>query len=638
MKKTKVYLDYEYVENQTRTGQRNISCAILMNDQEIFHDMRFSNTENIDFINDLPENTAILSYNIIAEITTMLRMGIPESKIRSFDWVDLWTEAKMFLLTHPDFYSKETSLKGATVPIFKLNYKYDMSKDPIDIILNNVTYTDEQFLEIKKYNLADVLVLPELLGKLKVLWKEYGVKSSEIKFRGDFACECAINYYRSNGFPMDVEMMQKVFENREEVKYRIGLDCNEETGFPIYRAKVKKRPKELSFNLTAFSDFLKHFGLYAHWAKTENKKVTTAEDEFEKWAALDSLLSTNKDLLQSIYYARSTIKQLNSTNLLELLTEDGYIRTPPFPFNQKSGRSSPKPALGFILNLAPWLRNCIKPKEGKAFIAADWSQQEVALAGYLSGDQKLLDSYKGDHYITNAIVCGFVPKGSSKKSHPTERDMMKPTSLGILYGMGEKSMAFRVEAAMGWMHDIDKTELDMWEVKDGTFTKYQVSVSTRAYETALKFIEGHKDYYTTYWDYVQEHFERSKEQGFYKTPVSGWYYFVEERHRPTQLQNIPCQAGGAAIMQLGYIIASRKYGLSIVCSLHDALYVECDIDKIEETKEKLLSAMAEAVTIFTNGEVVIRNEVKVFTTENPYYDPRGSRTYKLIKELVYDTP
>jgi DNA polymerase I-like protein with 3'-5' exonuclease and polymerase domains len=634
MKKFKVYLDYEYVENTNRTRQRNVSCTTLAEDTINFFDMRNDNTKNIDYINNLPNNTVILSYNIIAEITTMLRMGITEEKIRSFDWVDLWTESKMFFLTHPDYYSKDTSLKGGAVPVFKLNYEYDMDKDPIDIIINNEVYTDAQFEEIKKYNIADVQILPQLLNKLKDLWKKYGVKYSEVKFRGDFACECAINYYKSNGFPMDTDMMTKVFQNREEVKYRIGLDCNLETGFPIYRAKVKKRPKELSFNLEAFSDFLKKFGLYAHWAKTENKKVSTKEDEFEKWQDLDTLLSDNKDLLQSIYYARSTIKQLNSTNLLELLTEDGYIRTPPFPFNQKSGRSSPKPALGFILNLAPWLRNCILPKPGKAFIAADWSQQEVALAGFFSKDKKLLDSYKGDHYITNAIVCGFVPKGSTKKSHPTERDMMKPTSLGILYGMGEKSMAFRVEAAMGWIHDTDRTELDMWSVKDGVFEKYQVSVSTKAYEVSLKFIEGHKDYYTEYWDFVQEHFEKSKEQGFYKTPISGWYYFVEERHRPTQLQNIPMQSYGACIMQLGYIIASRKYNLSIVCSLHDALYVECDEADIEKTKKDLLLAMSEAVEIATQGTLKIRNEVKIFTNSNPYYDARGDRTYKLIKELV----
>ena len=635
--KNKVFLDFEYVESDDRTSQRHVCCGLLFNDKEYFFDLRNDTSEFITFINDMPKGTVFLAYNTIAEITSMLRMGISIETIRSFEWIDLWIEAKMFMLTHEDYYTKNTSLKNGAIPAFNLTYDFDMNKDPVNTIVNNEIYTDYQFSEIKKYNLADVYVMVELLEKLKVLWKQYGVKYSELLFRGKFARENAVNYFKSNGFPMDVDMVKKVFENREEVKYRIGLDCNEETGFQIYRAKVKKRPKELSFNIEAFTEFLKHFGLYNQWAKTDNKKVTTAEDEFEKWQSLDELLSANKDLLQSIYYARSTIKQLNSTDLLQLLTEDGYIRTPPFPFNQKSGRSSPKPALGFILNLAPWLRMCIKPKPGKAFIAADWSQQEIALAGFFSKDQRLLESYKGDHYITNAIACGFVPEGSTKKSHPKERDMMKPTSLGIIYGMGVKSMAFRVEAAMGWVHDEDKTTLELWDVTDGVFTKYFQDVSTRAYEVANKFVEGHKDYYTTYWDYVVEHAETCKELGYFKVPVSGWMYFLKEKHSVTQLQNIPNQAGGAAVMQLGYIIASEKYNLSIVCSLHDALYIECDLDKVEENKQKLLQAMAEAVSIFTDGSVVIRNDVKVFAADNPYTDPRGTRTYSLIKELINET-
>ena len=278
---------------------------------------------------------------------------------------------------------------------------------------------------------------------------------------------------------------------------------------------------------------------------------------------------------------------------------------------------------------------CIKPKPGMAFISADWSQQEIALAGFFSKGKKLLDSYIGDHYITNAIACGFAPQGATKKSHPSERDKMKAPSLGIIYGMGIKSMAFRVEAALGLVNDPKRITLDMWEKKDGKFIKYQVTVSEEAYDIAEKFIEGHKNYYTTYWDYVYEHSQDSIEKGYYKTPVNGWYYFTKPDHKPTQLQNIPNQAGGAAVMQLGYIIASVKYNLSIVCSLHDALYIECPIEKVEENKQKLLTAMAEAVSIFTDNEVVIRNEVKVFTADTPYHDPRGVKTYNLIKELVH---
>ena len=649
--KQKIYLDFEYIESIDKTTQNTICCSLLIdnNGRQFykFYDLRTPAQISL-FIQEITKfkDSVFLAYNIIAEITSLLRLGVPKEFIRSVDWVDLWTESKMFILTHPSYYSAETGLKNGALKVFEIPYPYDMNKDPIQILLNgNGVYTEYEWNEIKKYNEADVKVLPLLLTKLEELWNEYEVERQEVLFRSQFCVESAIQYTFSNGFPMDVPMIKAVFENRQLIKYHVGMECNEITGHKIYVAKVKKRPQELSFSMEGFSAYLKDKGLYQIWDKTAEEgdvrkdgklkkiSVSTEKEVFEKFLMLDEFLSSNKDTLQNIYYARNTIKQLNSTDLSTLLTKDGYIRTPPFPFNQKSGRSSPKPKLGFILNLVPWIRMCVKPKPGKAFIAADWSQQEIALAGFFSQDQKLLDSYKGDHYITNAIACGFAPADATKKSHPKERDLMKPTSLGIIYGMGIKSMAMRVEAAMGWAHDQDKFEMEMWERKDGQFNKYYKPVSKRAYEVADKFITGHKAYYTTYWDYVEQHASESISKGYYKVPMNGWYYFTQPNHQATQLQNIPNQAGGAAVMQKGYINASLA-GLSIVCSLHDALYVECDLDKVEETKEKLLKAMADSVAELTNNTIKIRNEVKVFTEQEPFTDPRGITTYNLVKSLL----
>jgi hypothetical protein len=649
--KTKLYLDFEYIESQDRTEQLTICCSVLIDNgtrqTNKFYDLR-SDTQKAYFIQEITkfDDAIFIAYNVIAEITSLLRIGVSKDFIRKVEWIDLWTESKMFILTHPDYYSAETGLKNGALKVFNIPYPFDMRLDPIKILLEGKgNYTDTQWEQIQKYNRADVQVLPLLLEKLKQLWNRYGVMYNEVQFRSQFCVESAIQYTESKGFPMDVDMIKDVFNNRELIKYHVGMECNEVTGHKIYVAKVKKRPHELSFSLEGFSTYLRDKGLFQVWDKTSEEgdtnkngklkkvSVSTQKEVFEKFLMLDEFLSSNKDTLQNIYYARNTIKQLNSTNLADLLTSDGYIRTPPFPYNQKSGRSSPKPKLGFILNLVPWIRMCVKPKPGKAFIAADWSQQEIALAGFFSQDKKLLESYKGDHYITNAIACGFAPEGATKASHPVERDLMKPTSLGIIYGMGIKSMAMRVEAAMGWVHDKDKIEMEMWEVKDGEFTKYYKPVSRRAYEAADKFITGHKAYYTTYWSYVQQHAKESLLKGFYKVPLNGWYYFVEKNHQATQLQNIPNQAGGAAVMQQGFINASLA-GLSIVCSLHDALYVECDLDKVEETKQALLKAMADSVATLTNGTVQIRNEVKVFTENEPFTDPRGTKTYNLVKDLL----
>ncbi len=637
---TTLYLDFEYIESQDRTTQKTISVAYKLDNSEVKFTRDIQSF--VKLVNELPKGSRLIAYNVIAEIVTLLREGVTKEKLREFDWIDLWIEAKMFMLTHDTYFSQDTSLKDGALKAFKIAYPFDMKQDPIKIILSgNGTYSEEEWQLIEKYNKADVNILPLLLAKLKKIWKEIGVKYHELTFRGKFALENAISYHRSNGFPMDAEFLKQVFERRAEVKYEIAKQCNEITGCQIYRAKVKKRPHEMSFSIEGFTEYLSKYGLIAQWGKTDTNKVSTTENEFEKWMQVDTYLSANKTLLESIYYARSTIKQLNSTDLSKLLTVDGYIKSPPFPFHQKSGRSSPKPALGFILNLAPWLRNSIKPKPGMALISADWSQQEIALAGFFSQDQKLLESYKGDHYITNAIACGFAPEGATKKSHPKERELMKPTSLGIIYGMGVKSMAFRVEAAMGWIHDKERVTIELWDIMvddwgNKHFSSYEATVSERAYKVAKQFIDGHKAYYGKYWEYVDQHAEDSISKGYYKVPMSGWYYFLKADSRPTQLQNIPCQAGGAAVMQKGFILASDKYDLSVVCSLHDALYVECPIDKVEETKEKLLKAMAESVDELTNGTVKIRNEVKVYTAENPYDDPRGLKTYELIKNLIGD--
>jgi DNA polymerase I-like protein with 3'-5' exonuclease and polymerase domains len=199
--------------------------------------------------------------------------------------------------------------------------------------------------------------------------------------------------------------------------------------------------------------------------------------------------------------------------------------------------------------------------------------------------------------------------------------------------MGLKSMAFRVENHMGWSHDKDKVDLDFWIVDDGQFSKTVKQVSRRAFDIADKFINGHKRYYKQYWEYVETHYNQSMRKGYYKCGLNGWIYFTEEGHSLTQLQNIPNQSSGAAVMQAGLIEASRA-GLSVVCTLHDALFVECDIDKVEETKEKLLASMAEGVRQFSDGKLTIRNEVKVYTHENPYNDPRGIDMLNKIKELI----
>lgn len=89
-----------------------------------------------------------------------------------------------------------------------------------------------------------------------------------------------------------------------------------------------------------------------------------------------------------------------------------------------------------------WFRNLVKPAKGRALAYVDWSSQEIAIAGALSGDQLLWQAYdSGDPYISFAIQAGLAPEGSTKKSHPEIRQACKAIVLGVLYGMSAEGIA-----------------------------------------------------------------------------------------------------------------------------------------------------------------------------------------------------
>ena len=88
--------------------------------------------------------------------------------------------------------------------------------------------------------------------------------------------------------------------------------------------------------------------------------------------------------------------------------------------------------------LAMPLRRCFLPPEGMIWVKADWSQQEYRVLGHYSG-----------HYDPNsAILAGYL-QNPPKDIHQVVADMVgverdptaKRINLGMLYGMGEKTLA-----------------------------------------------------------------------------------------------------------------------------------------------------------------------------------------------------
>lgn len=633
--KRNIYLDFEYIERKDKTGYALICASTFDYKNNVIKtfDLRHSYGEFISHICTLmQEPIRFIGYNITtAEVPVMCQIFGREFVLQT-EWVDLWTEVKMFTLTHDKYYSKETGL-AAAIKLFKIEDKYAADKVRIrGVILfseqqrrqaeegrktrletNEFYYTDEEYNAIANYCEQDVLILPELAKKLNEVSKKYPITMSHRVNRGQHNKLAGISYYFHRGYPMDVARLEVIFQNIPKIKQSLQLHCNEETQFQIYAPEYRGRGSSkfishYSFNMKNFIEYVKSKGLYENWEKT--KTGLKLDEEY-----LDEMLSAYKDILQPVKQARDTIKQLNSTNLCELLTPEGYIKSVSWPFNQKTSRTSPKPKLGFILNLTPWLRMLIKPKPGRAFVGIDFKSQEVLIAACLSQDDSMLEDYLTDIYMGQAIKTGFAPSGATKKTHQKFRDLFKPIVLGTQFGMRDEKLSLR-------FYNLFK---ESGEEKSMQYCLIQ----------AQKFLKNLEKAYWKYYNYIKKHFKTSKARGYYQS-LGDWIYFVDHNTRPTQLVNVPCQSNGAEMTRISHDECVKR-GIDAL-TLHDALYFECaeeDAVRLAKMVSKIMCVASAKVLGFDH----MSTETVIYTHETPYYDPRGESVYRFVmKELGLDCP
>jgi hypothetical protein len=99
---------------------------------------------------------------------------------------------------------------------------------------------------------------------------------------------------------------------------------------------------------------------------------------------------------------------------------------------------------GFKYNniaLTDCLRSLIVAPDGWMVCDNDLSNAEYRIALWMAGDTDRLNvlATGGDPYIYNAIAMGRVPPGSTKKTHPHERQSYKSVTLGGNYQLGWKT-------------------------------------------------------------------------------------------------------------------------------------------------------------------------------------------------------
>src|SRR5690606_11883271 len=129
--------------------------------------------------------------------------------------------------------------------------------------------------------------------------------------------------------------------------------------------------------------------------------------------------------------------------LPKLVSEDGRLRATFVQTGTTTGRmSSRAPNLQNIpirTALGSPIRNAFMATEGFTLVSLDYSQIELRLAAWLSGDEKLIEVFREDKDI-HAAVASEIFDVSQEDVTPAQRALAKTINYGILYGMGVNAL------------------------------------------------------------------------------------------------------------------------------------------------------------------------------------------------------
>lgn len=382
-----------------------------------------------------------------------------------------------------------------------------------------------------------------------------------------------------NGIPVDVELLDRLNANWDAIKGRL-IDALDEHG--LWEGTI--------FKVDRFTRFLMENKI--PWPCCANGQLKLDKETFHEMARMYPELYK----IQQLRYALSNLRLASLA-----VGHDGRNRTNIRPFRSKTGRNQPSNSK-FIFGPAVWIRSLIKPQPDHFVAYLDYSQQEFAIAAALSDDKAMQEAYQsGDCYLAFAKQAGAVPEDATKQTHPEEREWFKTCALGVQYGMGEYSLAIRLNEPLFM---------------------------------ARQLLKMHQETYAEYWKFIDGKVEAAL-LGHPLRTAFGWSLKAGDDPNPRSLTNFPAQANGAEILRTACILAI-EHGIKIIAPVHDALLVEGRIDDMNAIIQKTKECMIEAGRIVLNG-FTIQVDVDKVTYPNRYTDKRGlemwSTTMRLLKEI-----
>ena len=608
-----LYIDYEF--NQIVNEEVNlVSCVTHDSVSKVTKKFWLhNNPENQNKLRKhLSQYDYIVGYACVAEARSFYSLNINPLEKK---WIDLFLEYRM-LSNHndtlnwgpqlvegkvrhvskpkPKWQRTEEEAKSGFKPThslaeatFKLTGEIRDTKEKDEvrelIISNPKKFTSEQRERILNYNADDVEFLPKIWEKIKeqyaalvhkddLDWEEY---FSEALWRGRYSAHTAI--MESVGYPIDVEATRNFSRQIPSILSECQRDINSQFSGQIVPFKWNAKKANYTWNQKATRQWIIDNNLQDNWMLTDGGQLALSLEAFERHfqfkhdyprGNFGAQMVRFLKLKQSLYgFSESGGKKKSFWNSVG---PDGRVRPYMNIYGAQSGRSQPA-ATGFMFLKPAWMRTLVQPKKGYYLAGIDYGQQEFFLAGLISGDQVMIEAYlSGDPYLYMGKQAGTIPPEGTKKTHERERDLMKSTTLGILFGMTKVGLAAKLTADSG----TEYTEDDAQELIDMFEGVYPVYVEWRQEQLSLY------------------------QEGMAFSTLDGWKLWTDNEN-PRSVLNVPIQGGGAAIMRKAVDIAVEK-GCKVIFTLHDAIYIEAKVGQ-EDHILRLRDAMRDGFAHYFDG-------------------------------------
>ena len=511
---------------------------------------------------DIGDDSLFISYSAAAEFSCFLVLG--------------WKKPAHIVDLYVEFIALRNGRGGARNPslLSALEYfeikgisageKTDMRK----LILGQSSRTPEEQRKILDYNYSDVsalrVLLPEMAPLIKRPW--------QATLRGDYMWSVAVMEY--NGVPFNLPLHEEFKEKWDKIQN--GLITRIDQNYHVYR---QNKDGSYSFSMDLFEKYL--IDNEIGWPILETGELETTDEVFEERA------KTYPQLLE-LRYLREALGKMRLFDFP--VGKDGFNRSWLNPFGSKTGRNQPGSSR-FIFGAASWMRHLVQAPAGHAISYIDWSNQEFAIAAYLSRDPVMIQAYKsGDPYVYFGRFAGAIPQNAIPPgSTPTEaaqvffeawddtRSLYKTCALSTQYFIGARSLSARIDRSM---------------------------------RMANELLRMHRETFRVYWSWVEDRITDSFED-LVQEGVFGWPAHISDSNcKYKGVGNFFCQANGAEMMRLAANRAIAE-GIFVCCPIHDAFLIMAPIDRITADTIRMQEIMAWASRQVLGGPQ-IRSEARIF--------------------------